>query len=158
MRVVTRNPEATRSFAARLARRLSGGEVLCLFGPLGAGKTTFIQGLARALGCRVAATSPSFMLVREYRTRRRAPATLYHMDFYRLGSGELPNLGLEDYLSDPAGACAIEWAECALPSLPADRLELRFAYAAGGRRRTIAVKALGPCSSRLMLRALTPSA
>lgn len=154
--LVSRGPENTQALAQRLARRLRGGEVLCLFGPLGSGKTTFVQGLARALGCPLRASSPSFMLVREYRTGRRSPQRLVHMDFYRLLPKELPNIGLEDYLSDPGATCAIEWAQSALDSLPADRLELRFAYPPGrrnpGTERRIELKAWGPTSARLLPR------
>lgn len=158
MRLVTTSPRATQAAAARLARRLKGGEVVCLFGPLGSGKTTFIQGLVRALGSRTPATSPSFMLVREYRSgpraRKAGPRTVYHMDFYRVAPNEIANLGLEDYLSDPDGVCLIEWAEAALESLPADRLEVRFAYPRGGgapgSERVLAFKAGGPASRRLL--------
>lgn len=152
--LLSKNPAATRALASRLAARLKGGEVLCLFGPLGAGKTTFVQGLARALGANAAATSPSFMLVREYRTRRRRPRTIYHMDFYRVAAEEIPNLGLEDYLSDPDGVCVIEWAEAALTRLPGDRLELLFGYPRAGKEpgteRRVEMKAHGPTSSALL--------
>jgi tRNA threonylcarbamoyladenosine biosynthesis protein TsaE len=103
----THGPSETRSFAARLAQRLEAGDVIWLSGDLGAGKTTFAQGLGRGLHIDVPIISPTFVLIREYKGR----LPLYHVDLYRLGDAcEIANLGLPDYL-DGDGVCVLEWSE-----------------------------------------------
>ncbi|MBN1458936.1 MAG: tRNA (adenosine(37)-N6)-threonylcarbamoyltransferase complex ATPase subunit type 1 TsaE, partial [Armatimonadetes bacterium] len=98
--------EETRRFGDSLARVLAPGDLLCLFGDLGAGKTTFVQGLARGLGTDEPATSPSFTLIHEH----PGPVPLYHLDLYRLGPGDLGEAGVEEALRAPA-VLAVEWAE-----------------------------------------------
>lgn len=144
---------ATRRAGARLGRALRGGDVVCLEGPLGAGKTTWVQGMMRGRGYRRAVTSPTFALLNEYRSKG---LRVCHMDLYRLEAGELANLGLEDYLADPNTALIIEWPAVAAAVLPADRLELRLAYprsgpASAGRR--LACRARGQASRALLRRA-----
>jgi len=97
--------EATEQLGAALAPALQAGDVLALSGDLGAGKTRFVSGLARALcpGARV--RSPSFTLVNEY----AGPLPLFHLDLYRLGRGEVDGLGLEEYAA--RGALVVEWGE-----------------------------------------------
>lgn len=103
----TQNAAETQALAARIAPLLEAGDVLWLSGDLGSGKTTFTQGLGRALGIGQPIVSPTFVLIREYAGR----LPLYHIDLYRLDNPrEALNLGLRDYL-DGEGVCAIEWAE-----------------------------------------------
>lgn len=92
----------------RLGAQLSPGSWIALNGPLGAGKTHFVKGIAAGLGFRDDVTSPTFGLVREYRGGR---LPLFHFDFYRIESiGELLQLGWDDY-ADEAGVIVVEWAE-----------------------------------------------
>ena len=105
--VVTHSAGATQSLAARLAQRLEAGDVLWLSGDLGAGKTTFTQGLGRGLAVAAPINSPTFVLIREYAGR----LPLYHIDLYRLGDArEVAALGLSDYLTGD-GVCVLEWTE-----------------------------------------------
>ena len=106
--IVTRSAGETRSLGRRLGRLLGPGTVLALRGELGAGKTCFVQGLARGLGVKEEhVVSPTFVLVREYRGR----LPLYHIDLSRLSAGrEVESIGLEEYL-EGEGVCAVEWAE-----------------------------------------------
>jgi len=139
----------TIGLAASLARRAKGGERIFLYGPLGSGKTTFARGFLRALGVRGAIRSPTFALIHEYRLReRRFPKRVYHMDFYRLKPPELENLGLREYLEDPAAVCLVEWPEAAARRLPADRLELRLEH--DERGRTLRARAFGERSTELL--------
>lgn len=104
----TRSAAETQKVAERLAGELPAGAVVCLHGELGAGKTCFVQGLARALGIKRPVGSPSFTLINEYRGRR----ALAHVDLYRIrGAADAFGLGLEDYLNHFEGVVAIEWAE-----------------------------------------------
>ena len=104
----TKNAEETRDLAAGLAEALRPGDVLALSGPLGAGKTVFVQGLARGLGMSgVLATSPTFVILHEYPGR----VPLYHFDFYRLERiEEVFGLGYEEFFEGP-GVTAVEWAD-----------------------------------------------
>jgi tRNA threonylcarbamoyladenosine biosynthesis protein TsaE len=109
------SPEDTAAAGERLAATLGAGDVVALTGELGAGKTCFVQGLARGLGVKGGATSPTFVLVNEYRGR----VPVHHVDAYRTQSlTELLDLGLEDLL-DGQGVTLIEWADRCEALLPA---------------------------------------
>ena len=126
--------EETWALARRLAAELRPGDVVCLEGDLGAGKTTFTQGLAAALGVEGRVTSPTFCLVQEH---RGGGAYLVHMDLYRLhGEDDVLAIGWEDYLA--AGAIiVVEWPERARGLIPADARHIVFAHLDGDERRRI---------------------
>ncbi len=110
--LVSQSPEETQAIGERLGARLGPGAVIACTGALGAGKTCFLQGLARGLGVTSDVTSPTFVLINEYRGR----LPVYHLDAYRTGS--LTELGIEEML-DGAGVTVVEWADKLLPLLPA---------------------------------------
>lgn len=102
---ISKSVEDTYALARKIAERLKGGEVILLNGNLGAGKTTFTKGLAKALGIDEVVTSPTFTFMKEYKGR----LSLYHFDMYRAeDEDELYELGLSDYLYAD-GVCVIEW-------------------------------------------------
>lgn len=102
---ISKSVEDTYALARKVAERLKGGEVILLNGNLGAGKTTFTKGLAKALGIDEVVTSPTFTFMKEYKGR----LSLYHFDMYRAeDEDELYELGLSDYLYMD-GVCVIEW-------------------------------------------------
>jgi tRNA threonylcarbamoyladenosine biosynthesis protein TsaE len=143
----------TRRLAAQLGRLAHAGQVIALVGELGAGKTCFVQGLARGLGVppseRVA--SPTFNIVLEHRGR----LPLYHIDLYRLaGADELGELGLESYLHGE-GVCAVEWMDRFPQLAPADHLEVRLAVE-GPRARRLTALPHGPRSAALAAAWLSP--
>lgn len=112
----TRSASETRSLARKIAAKLKKGDVLALTGPLGAGKTTFIQGLAEGLKVKEAVTSPTFVLINEYQGR----LPLYHIDLYRLEDPEqIEELGLDEYF-EKEGITVIEWADRLGKELPED--------------------------------------
>jgi len=112
----------TRRLGARLGELLQGGDVICLAGELGTGKTCFVQGIGRGMGVRGPITSPSFTLINEHPSLGSGP-TLYHIDLYRLHDpvGEALSFGLEDYLYGD-GVCVIEWADRARVLVPPEHL------------------------------------
>ena len=119
----SRSPEQTRRIGMRLGSMLQAGDVICLQGDLGAGKTTFVQGLARGWGSLDSVSSPTFILVNEY--RRGDEARLFHMDAYRLDSMlEAQELDLESMLA--RGALIVEWPERISELIPGERLWIYF--------------------------------
>jgi tRNA threonylcarbamoyladenosine biosynthesis protein TsaE len=105
---VSHSAAQTRRLGARLGRLFVGGEVVCLIGELGTGKTCFVQGIGQGIGSQDRVTSPTFTLVNEYRGGR---VVLYHIDLYRIVDAKTAlTFGLDEYLYGE-GVCAIEWAE-----------------------------------------------
>lgn len=133
--LISTSVEQTQRFGSRLGALLQAGDVICLEGELGTGKTAFVRGLARGLGVEGPITSPTFTLLNEYRGRgQRLP--LFHVDVYRLDNPlEVESLGLDEYLFDD-GVCAIEWADRIRTLLPEERLWISLRhYDAGDNRR-----------------------
>lgn len=132
--VLSHSPEETFEIGRRLGRVLAAGDVLALSGPLGAGKTHFIKGVAAGLGVDPSEplVSPTFVLVREYAGRLR----LVHCDAYRLaGAEEFEALGLEEQRAAGDAVLAVEWADRVAAALPADRMEIELAHEGASARR-----------------------
>lgn len=146
--LVLKSPADTDRLGRRLGRALHPGDVVALYGELGAGKTALVRGLAAGLGAPPdTVSSPTFVLIHEYRGRLR----LAHADLYRIDSAaELAQLGLSDY-DDGRTVLAIEWADKAGGELPADRLEIRLSHR-GAATRGAEMAALGAASRRLLAR------
>ena len=125
----------TRALGARAAKRLRGGEVLLLYGPLGAGKTCFVQGLCQALGVAEEVTSPTFTLVNSY----PGSPVIHHIDLYRIAPGaDLTDIGLDELLDEVATGRAVavaEWPQPMLALVPR-RLELLVLPGAGADERS----------------------
>lgn len=102
----SKSVEETYEIAAKLAAELVGGEVVLLDGDLGAGKTTFVKGLAKALGVDDVVTSPTFTLMNEYEGKK---LWLYHFDLYRLDEESADAMGFEEYFHREDAVCCIEW-------------------------------------------------
>jgi tRNA threonylcarbamoyladenosine biosynthesis protein TsaE len=148
----TRGPCGTEALGRRLAKRFRAGDCVALIGPLGAGKTALVRGIAEGLGVadNRAVSSPTFVLVQEYAGR----VPVYHVDLYRLGmqagdggavspsgneaniaivASELAGLGLGEMLA--AGVVIIEWADRAADALPRPRWQIRIEHAGPRSRR-----------------------
>jgi tRNA threonylcarbamoyladenosine biosynthesis protein TsaE len=118
--ITTHSPEETKNFGQKLSAHLKPGQVVCLFGNLGSGKTCLAQGICRGWGVQEPVVSPSFTLLNEYTAKH----PIYHFDLYRLKSpAELLNIGYEEYLYGE-GLVLIEWPENAGSQLPQDRLDI----------------------------------
>jgi tRNA threonylcarbamoyladenosine biosynthesis protein TsaE len=132
--VVSPSAAATEAAGERLGATLGPGAVVALTGELGAGKTCFVQGLVRGLGASVRATSPTFVLVNEYRGR----VPIHHVDAYRTDSmTELMDLGLLEMIGGE-GVTIIEWADKLMPLLPPEAIRVHIA-GVGDEPRTITI-------------------
>lgn len=135
----TTSADATRDLAAVVANLARVGDLVLLVGELGAGKTAFTQGFAAALGIDEPITSPTFTLARSYKGR----LLLNHLDVYRLENvSEAETLGLSELLD--GGVTLIEWGDTIVPALPADYLEIRFAYGESDDDREVTLRIVGP--------------
>lgn len=127
----SRGPEQTRRLGIRLGALLRPGDLICLSGDLGAGKTTLVQGMAQGFGSLDAVSSPTFVIVNQY--RRPDGAVLSHLDAYRLQNA-YEGEDLDLYLMLERGALVVEWPERIEAALPADRLWVKLRYMAEEQR------------------------
>ncbi|RPI00636.1 MAG: tRNA (adenosine(37)-N6)-threonylcarbamoyltransferase complex ATPase subunit type 1 TsaE [Calditrichaeota bacterium] len=124
LEITSSSAEETFAFGKSLSQTLSLGDVVCLHGDLGAGKTVCIKGVCAGLGVSEHVTSPTFTLINEY----RGALPVYHFDFYRIADEhEVFELGLPEYLNGD-GICLIEWPDRISPLLPGKRIEIRIAW------------------------------
>lgn len=131
---ISRSPEQTRRVGMRLGALLQTGDVLCLIGDMGAGKTTLVQGIAAGWGSLDQVTSPTFVLVNLYRRSDREK--LYHLDAYRLNNAaEAEDLDLTNLLDN--GSLVIEWADRIEEALPDERLWVRLNWVTNDQRDLI---------------------
>ena len=122
----------TRALGLSIADAAEPGDIIALTGDLGTGKTALTKYIAEGLGIKEEVISPTFTIVREYRSGR---LPLFHFDVYRLsGPEEFIDAGAEDYLED-SGLSVIEWADIVADALPEDALLVQLEYADGDKRR-----------------------
>ena len=130
----SRSADQTRRLGMRLGTLLRVGDVIALTGDLGSGKTTFIQGVAQGWGSTDAVSSPTFVLVNQY--RRPDGAKLHHMDAYRMESAlEAEDLDIDTMLE--SGSLLVEWAERIAPVLPQEQLKLEMTWVADEQRNML---------------------
>ncbi|MBI3093049.1 MAG: tRNA (adenosine(37)-N6)-threonylcarbamoyltransferase complex ATPase subunit type 1 TsaE [Candidatus Levybacteria bacterium] len=164
MRVITKSSEETRKIAETLAKQLASkglnpfrgstptkALVIALYGELGSGKTTFVQGLARGLGIKRRIISPTFIIVRSYKIKNQkskikiidqSSKIFYHTDLYRIQSvKDLEGLGLGEIINNQNNIVVIEWAEKIAELLPKNRMDIEFEYVDENRRK-ITIKRL----------------
>lgn len=133
VRLKTASAAETERVGEHLGRSLGAGDVVALFGDLGAGKTTLVKGIARGLGIDDEARSPTFTLIHEH----RGHLPLYHLDLYRLDGGQdVEALGVEEYIYG-SGVTVIEWADRMRHLLPPERLDVELCIAGDSERQLI---------------------
>jgi tRNA threonylcarbamoyladenosine biosynthesis protein TsaE len=149
-KLVSTSPQHTDRLGQAIGRVLRGGETIALYGPLGAGKTALVRGIAQGLGASpTAISSPTFVMIHEY-YQGRLP--LAHVDLYRIRSlRELESTGLIGYFSGQI-VTAIEWADKGLAALPQDRIEIALNHRSA-RSRTIQLSPTGSKSREVLARA-----
>lgn len=141
---VTNNFKETQKLGENFARSLLAGSqgetlnVIALYGDLGSGKTTFVQGLAKGLGIKNRIISPTFIIVRNYRIKNHESRIMnfYHIDLYRTESEkDIEGLGLEEIINNKNNITVIEWAEKLKSNLPQKRIDVHFSYENENKRR-----------------------
>jgi tRNA threonylcarbamoyladenosine biosynthesis protein TsaE len=135
MEVVSESPEQTKEIARDLAKKLRQGDVICLFGDLGTGKTVFVQGLAAGLGIKKRVLSPSFLTMREYNK-------LVHLDFYHQTGGNIKGLDLQEVFASRK-IVVVEWADRIRKFLPKKRWDIFFEFLDDQKRKLKIVKKNG---------------
>lgn len=134
---ISNSPEHTGRLAAEFAKKLgSSGNLICLYGDIGSGKTTFVKALAGHLGINQKITSPSFVILNEYHSNNM---TLYHFDLYRLEREGVETIldELTEYTEKENTVTVIEWAEFSPESLPGNRFDIEIKYLGETRREFI---------------------
>jgi tRNA threonylcarbamoyladenosine biosynthesis protein TsaE len=140
IQIKTKGVRETMAIGKTLGRHLSPGDVICLTGELGTGKTCLVKGLAEGLGIKgEIVTSPTFIIIREY----KGSVPLYHIDLYRIGVVEdIRDIGMEEVVFG-SGVTAIEWAERIRDRLPDERIDITLKWV-DEKTRDIEMKAMGP--------------
>jgi len=141
---ITDNSEQTRKLGERLASELRGGKIICLTGELGSGKTTFSQGVLRGLGAKEPYTSPTFVVMKQYKLKaqnlkRKATVKssklsenkiekVFHLDCYRVNAEDIMNLGWEEIISSKNNIVIVEWAERIEQIVPKKAMWIKFGH------------------------------
>lgn len=135
-RISIKGVEEMRELGLELAAALEPGDIIAMVGNLGTGKTTLSKYIAEGLGVTEALSSPTFNIVKEYRSGR---LPLFHFDVYRLSSGDdLVDIGAEDYLYGD-GVCLIEWADIVADILPEETIVIRLEYGENEGAREVTI-------------------
>ena len=130
MKLLSKSEEETKGLGQKLGERLKRGDVVCLYGELGSGKTMMVKGIASAFGINERdITSASFTIIAEY----DAGVPFYHIDLYRVKAGKASELGLQEYLGGN-GISVIEWADRAEEDIPDNSIKVSLNYAGDNMR------------------------
>lgn len=129
---VTKNSRQTQKLGEMLAEEFGSGGIICLTGDIGAGKTTFTQGFLEGLGATGPYTSPTFVVMKEYKTKMQ---NIYHIDAYRIGNEDIIALGWEEIVADNSSVMIVEWAERISDIIPKGALWIDFEWMDESRRK-----------------------
>lgn len=134
---ITKDSRETRKLGELLAGELRGGEIICLSGELGSGKTTFSQGVLKGLGAKGPYTSPTFVVLKHYGTRNYELGimNIYHIDAYRVSARDILDLGWEEIVADKNNVVIIEWAERIKKIIPKRATWMEFEHLEKNGRR-----------------------
>lgn len=137
---VTSSAKETQKLGELFAAELKGGEIVCLSGELGAGKTTFSQGFLKGLGAQGPYTSPTFMVMKHYEIKPSKASKIrnvYHVDAYRVGPDDMLNLGWDEIVSDKANIIIVEWAQRIRKIIPDCSICIDFSWVDENERRIV---------------------
>ena len=140
--IITKNSRETRALGEEMAKGIKDGPaIFCLEGNLGSGKTTFTQGLLKGLGAEGPYTSPTFVIMKEYKIQVKSQKSkvkrVYHLDAYRVGEKDVLNLGWEELISDPENAVIVEWPERIKNIIPTSVKWLKFKWLEENEREIV---------------------
>jgi tRNA threonylcarbamoyladenosine biosynthesis protein TsaE len=148
----TTNPVQTKKLGEMLAKELRGGEIICLTGELGSGKTTFAQGILKGLGAKGPYTSPTFLVMKHYKKEIPNPKSqipnksqnpkfkiqnVYHIDVYRVGPKDILDLGWEEIISNKNNIIIVEWAERIKSIIPKNAIWIKFSHVDENKRKIV---------------------
>ncbi|MDD3706096.1 MAG: tRNA (adenosine(37)-N6)-threonylcarbamoyltransferase complex ATPase subunit type 1 TsaE [Clostridiaceae bacterium] len=146
LKIYTGSPEETVEIGKQLGKLLNSGNIVCLTGDLGAGKTAFTQGIAKGLGVKDYVTSPTYTIINEYEGR----VPLYHFDVYRLNDvEEMHELGYEEYFFGD-GVVVLEWADSVRDIIPPERLWITILNTKGDNSREILMEPTGEVYQKIV--------
>ena len=131
---ITKSANQTQALGRMLARELADGFTVCLDGELGAGKTTFTQGLLEGLGVEKPYTSPTFVIMKKYENKIQ---NIYHIDAYRVGAEDILSLGWEEMTKDKNNIIIVEWAERISDIIPDSALRINFEWVDENERKIV---------------------
>ncbi len=136
---ITKDAEETRALGVKLALTFKGGEIICLRGELGAGKTTFAQGVLRALGVRGPYTSPTFVVIKQYKidNNKSRIRNVYHLDTYRVEMEDVLALSWDELVADKDNVIIIEWPDKMKKIIPDEALWIDFKWLDENKREIV---------------------
>ena len=137
--VCTQSFEATQKLGQDLVKKLTPGQIICLSGELGTGKTTFVQGLLKGLKVKGPYTSPTFVIMKKYEPKAQSPKpkTIYHIDAYRINEKDILNLGWEEIIQDKNNIIVVEWAERIKKIIPKNAQWINFSWEGKEKRKIV---------------------
>lgn len=147
--VVTQGFQVTQKLGQELAKKITPGQIICLSGDLGSGKTTFAQGILKGLKVKGPYTSPTFLIMKQYHIKHEAkktkllhvscsiPHDVYHIDAYRIGAKDILNLGWGEIISQPSNLVIIEWAERIKKIIPKNAKWINFFWKGEKKRKIV---------------------
>jgi tRNA threonylcarbamoyladenosine biosynthesis protein TsaE len=159
---VTKNAKETQKLGKLLALELKEGKIIALEGELGSGKTTFTQGFLKGLGVKGSYTSPTFLVIKNYKKEFPNPKSqypnkskfqnpkiqnIYHVDTYRINSRDILNLGWEEIISNPENIVIIEWADRIKKIIPERAIWIKFEWIGEKERKIKLLKSKKQSSS-----------
>lgn len=137
--IIANSFSETQILGKKYAQNIKNEQIICLYGDLGAGKTTFVQGFGEGLGVTKKIVSPTFIIMRTYElTNHPTKKYFYHVDLYRIeNETDVEVLGLLEIMQDPESIVAIEWPEKIEDILPINRINLFFRYLDDDKREIV---------------------
>ncbi|HFC76838.1 MAG TPA: tRNA (adenosine(37)-N6)-threonylcarbamoyltransferase complex ATPase subunit type 1 TsaE [Candidatus Moranbacteria bacterium] len=143
-KIITKNANETKELGRSISKDFQGGEIVCLEGDLGAGKTTFSQGILQGLGAEGPYTSPTFIVMKEYRIEnnqikngKQGVKKIYHLDTYRVETSDILDLGWNELVANKNNVIIIEWSEKIKEIIPDNSFWVKFKHLPNNRREII---------------------
>jgi tRNA threonylcarbamoyladenosine biosynthesis protein TsaE len=133
-KIITNNNRETQKLGEILAEEIQGGEIICMTGDLGSGKTTFTQGILKGLKVKGPYTSPTFVVIKRYKLKLK---NIYHIDAYRVKVKDILDLGWKEIIADPKNVVIIEWAEKIKKIIPKNAVWINFIWKGENEREII---------------------